>query len=516
MDTAQVIARPERQARIEVGVVLTSIFIIATCGLIYELIIGTLSSYLLGDSIFQFSLTIGFFLSAMGVGSFLSRAVTRHLLQTFLAVEIAIGLIGGFSAAGLFGAFALFPNSYVILMLATIVVLGVLIGLEIPVLTRLANRYGSLRNTLANVLAFDYLGALAASLLFPLVLLPYLGLSKTSFLVGMFNLLVVGLNLRVFGPGLPRARWTLAATVGALALLVAGFVQSANLTSLFEHRLYEDQIIYSEQSRYQRIVVTRRLDIVQLFLDNELQFSSRDEYRYHEALVHPALSLAPSRENVLIIGGGDGLAMREVLKYPDVQHATLVDLDPAMTHLGQTFGPIVALNQGSLNDPRVTVVNADGFQYLTNSRDLYQVIVVDLPDPRNESLARLYSREFYSLIQQHLARGGLFVTQSSSPYYVRQSFWCIVHTAAAAGLQVLPYQAYVPAFGEWGYVLGSNLKIDWSRLTPRVPTRFLTAQVIPGMPVFDADTSEVPTDVSTLENPAVTRYYLEGWKHWRN
>jgi|SRR5579859_402422 len=516
MESARTIASSERQARVEVGVVLTSIFVIATCGLIYELIIGTLSSYLLGDSIFQFSLTIGVFLTAMGLGSFVSRAVTRNLLGTFLAVEIAIGLLGGFSAAGLFGAFALFANSYPIIMIATIVVLGTLIGLEIPVLTRLARRYGSLRHTLSNVLAFDYLGALAASLLFPLILLPYLGLSKTSFLVGMFNLLVVGLNLRVFGRAVPWGRLTAAAALGALALLVAGFLQSATITSLFEHRLYEDQIIYSEQSRYQHIVVTRRLDIVQLWLDNELQFSSRDEYRYHESLVHPALSLAPSLENVLIIGGGDGLAMREALKYPGLQHATLVDLDPSMTRLGQTFGPLVALNGGSLNDPRVTVINADGFQFLAASRDLYQAIIVDLPDPRNENVARLYSREFYSLILQHLARGGMFVTQASSPYYVRQSFWCLAHTAAAAGLQVQAYHAYVPAFGDWGFVLGSNLKIDWSRLAPRVPTRFLTSGVLPTMTVFDSDTSDVPTDVSTLENPVVWRYYLAGWKNWRS
>ncbi len=308
----------ERESGIEVGALLTSIFIIAVCGLIYELIVGTLSSYLMGDSVFQFSLTLGFYLSAMGIGSFLSRAVKEDLLKTFLVVEIVIGLIGGASAAWLFGAYTLFRRSYVIVMIATLVVLGTLIGLEIPLLTRIARRYGTLRDTLANVLAFDYLGALAASLLFPLVLLPYLGLIKTSFLVGMFNLLVVGINLRVFGTRqtLPQGRAILLATVGALALLVAGFVQSAQVTSLFDQRLYQDQIIFEEQSRYQRIVVTAYQEDLRLFLDNELQFSSRDEYRYHESLVHPAMSLAPasagSREHVLIIGGGDGLVLREV------------------------------------------------------------------------------------------------------------------------------------------------------------------------------------------------------------
>lgn len=509
------IAAQDREAGIEVGALLTSIFIIATCGLMYELIIGSLSSYLLGDSVFQFSLTIGFFLTAMGIGSYLSRLVKEDLLKVFLIAEIAIGLIGGGSAAWLFGAYTLFRRSYAVIMIATIVVLGTLIGLEIPLLTRIARRYGNLRDTLANVLAFDYLGALVASLLFPLVLLPYIGLSKTSFLVGVFNLAVVGINLRVFGKALPPARLIMLSTLGALVLLMGGFIQSAAVTSFFEHRLYQDQIIFAEQSRYQRIVVTRYQEDVRLYLDNELQLSSRDEYRYHESLVHPAMSLAPSREHVLVIGGGDGLVARQVLKYSDVQQVTLVDIDPAMTRLGQTFGPIVALNGGSLNDPRVHIVNADGYKFLENSSDLYPVIITDLPDPRNESLAKLYSREFYGIVKRHLARGGIFVSQSSSPFFVRQAYWCIAHTAAAASLDVQTYHAYIPSFGDWGFVLASDLKVDWNSVQLRVPTQFLTNERLPTMTVFDPDTSEVTTDISTLENPAVLHYYLEGLGRWR-
>ena len=515
MDALENTRIQEREEKIEVGALLTSIFIIAVCGLVYELIIGSLSSYLLGDSVYQFSITIGFFLTAMGLGSFLSRVVTKNLLRIFLFVEIAIGLIGGFSAAGLFAAYTVFERSYSVIMIATIVALGALIGLEIPLLTRIAKRYGSLRDTLANVLAFDYLGALAASLLFPLVLLPYLGLSKTSFMVGMFNLLVVAINLRVFAKGLTQTRLISVATLGVVALLAGGFVQSAAITALFEHRLYQDQIIYAEQSRYQRIIVTRYQDDVRLFLDNELQFSSRDEYRYHESLVHPAMSLAPSRENVLVIGGGDGLVMREVLKYADVRRATLVDIDPAMTHLGQTFGPIVALNRNSLNDARVSIVNADGYRFLADSSDLYQVIIADLPDPRNETLARLYSRDFYGLVKRHLARGGIFVTQASSPYFVRTAYWCIAHTAADAGLNVQTYHVYVPSFGYWGFVLASDLDVHWSDIQLRAPTRYLSSEMLSAMTAFDADASEVPTEISTLENPAVWRYYLDGWRRWR-
>jgi spermidine synthase len=516
MQTWQSVRSETQQERVEVGALLTSIFIIAVCGLLYELIVGSMSSYLLGDSIHQFSLTIGFFLSAMGAGSFISRAVKRNLLDTFLLIEIAIALIGGFVASGLFAAFVMLQRSYTVIMVAALSILGALIGLEIPLLTRIAKRYGSLRDTLANVLAFDYLGALAASVLFPLVLLPYLGLSKTSFLVGMFNLLVVVIDLRVFGKNLPQARAYAMLTLAAFAVLVGGFLQSAAITSVFENVLYQDEIIYSEQSPYQRIVVTKYQDDLRLFLDRELQFSSRDEHRYHEALAHPAMSFAPSREHVLVIGGGDGLVTREVLKYPDVQRVTLVDIDAAVTRLGQTYAPIVALNQNALNDPRVTIVNMDGYKFLADSSDLYQVIIADLPDPRGESFARLFSRDFYGLVKRHLARGGAFATQASSPYFVRQAFWCIAHTVADAGLSMQPYQAYIPSFGYWGFVLASNQTVDWNSIKLRAPTRFVTKELLPLMLEFDADTTEVPTEISTLENPAVWRYYLEGWRRWRS
>jgi spermidine synthase len=227
------------------------------------------------------------------------------------------------------------------------------------------------------------------------------------------------------------------------------------------------------------------------------------------------MSLAPSHEQVLVIGGGDGLAMREVLKYKDVGHATLVDLDPAVTHLGQTFERLTELNGNSLNDPRVTVVNTDGYQYLVDSPDLYPVIIVDLPDPRNEALAKLYSKEFYTLVKRHLARGGIFVQQSSSPFFVRKAYWCVAHSAEAAGLNVQTYHAYIPSFGDWGFVMASDLKLDWSRAKIEVPTRFLTPGNLPEMTVFDPDTNEIPTEISTLQNPAVLRYYVEDWRHWR-
>jgi spermidine synthase len=450
----------------------------------------------------------------MGIGSWLSRLVQDRLLEVFLAIELALGVLGGFAAALLNAAYAAVPQSYTLIMIALLLLLGALIGLEVPLLTRIAADYGSLRDTVANVLTFDYIGALAAALLFPLLLLPVLGIMKTSFVVGAFNILIVALNLYIFWYRLKGRGGFVLGIGAALLLLGLGFAQSAQAVALFEHRLYQDEILHAEQSRFQRVVVTQYRDDLRLFLDRELQFSSRDEYRYHEALVHPAMALAANREHVLIIGG-DGLGAREVLKYADMQQVTLVDLDPAVTRLGQEFGPLVRLNAGALNDPRVRVVNADGYRFLTDSSDLYQVILIDLPDPRTESLARLYSREFYGLIGRHLAPGGMMVTQAASPYFAHKAYWCIVHTIQAAGFTVQPYHTYVPSFGEWGFVLASNVRYDWDGMALDVPLRYLEPALLPRMRQFDADMAQTPTSISTQDTAAVWRYYLEDWRRWR-
>lgn len=368
-------------AVVETGTLLLSIFIIAICGLTYELLVGSLSSYLLGDSIFSFSLTIGLFMSAMGVGSYCSRWIQRELLHWFVSIEIAIGLIGGFAAFSLYASFASANKLYYLAMFIVIALIGALIGIELPLLTRIISNYGSFKDAISNVLSFDYIGALVASLLFPLVLLPYLGLVKTSFLMGMLNLVVVFGNLYVFRKALWGSRGLYLSSVIAFLLLVVGFVQSVNIVSVFEQMLYQDQIFHSEQTQYQHIVVTKWNDDLRLYLDGGLQFSSRDEYRYHESLVHPALSLAHVRENVLILGGGDGLAAREVLKYPDVNSITLVDIDPEMTRFTATYPPIVAMNEGSMSNPKVRVVNQDAYKYLEDTTEMFDVVIVDFPDP---------------------------------------------------------------------------------------------------------------------------------------
>jgi spermidine synthase len=501
--------------RSEALTLLGTVFLVAACGLIYELLIATISAYLLGSSVTQFSLCIGVFLGAMGFGSWASQWVTRGLLRVFLATEIALGVAGGLSAWILFSAYALGAGYYVVLF-GLLIVLGGLVGLELPLLTRLLNAYGGLRTVIAQALSFDYVGALLGSLAFPLLLLPALGTTRTAFLVGFLNLAVAGANVWVFRTRL-RAFLVPLTLVGLLTLgLGAGFAASERVSSWFERRLYEDEVIYARQTPFQRIVFTRWKDDLRLFLDGNLQFASVDEYRYHEALVHPALGLSRNVEEVLVLGGGDGLGVREVLKHPGVRRVTLVDIDPAMTRLGRSYPALVRINRGALNDGRVRIVHDDAYKFLERDAVRYGVIIGDLPDPNNEALAKLYSREFYRLVRQRLARGGVFVTQATSPYFARDAFWCINLTLEEAGWKTTPFHVYVPSFGDWGFVLaGEERAPRLADARVSVPTRFLRAESLTALGVFDADIAR-PDDVdaSSLDHPRVLRYYEGGARRW--
>src|SRR5688572_21781610 len=435
---------------------LVSVFVVAACGLVYELAAGALASYLLGDSITQFSTVIGAYLFAMGVGSFLSRYVGAGLAARFVQVEIAVGLVGGWAAAALFVAFS-HTQHFRAVLYALVALTGMLVGLEIPLLLRLLRGRLAFRELVAQVLSLDYLGALAAALLFPLVMVPRLGLVRASLLAGLANVAVGLWSTWIFRQELPSAGFLRAAAVAALLCLGAGALGAERITAWSEDRLYADDIILARSSPYQRIVLTRWADDLRLFLNGHLQFSSRDEYRYHEALVHPALAAHPAPRRVLILGGGDGLAVREALRYPGVASITLVDLDPEMTRLFSDNPLLVAVNGGALRDPRVRIVNADAFVWLERERgERFDVAIADFPDPHNFSLGKLYSRSFYRVLHARLAPGGLAVVQATSPMFARQSFWCIAHTLASAGFDTRPYHAYVPSFGEWGFVLAAT------------------------------------------------------------
>jgi len=487
-----------------------TVVVVATAGLVYELVAAAAASYLLGDSITQFSTVIGAYLFAMGVGSFLSRWVQRGVAARFVQVEILVGLTGGWAATVLFVAFGQTAHFRAVLY-GVVGVVGVLVGLEIPLLLRLLRGRLVFRELVAQVLSLDYVGALAASILFPLLLVPRLGLIRTSLLVGLANAAVGLWSTWIFRRDLAAVGPLRALGVVALVGLGAGVVTADRITAWSEDRLYSDEIILARSTPYQRIVLTRWSDDVRLFLNGHLQFSSRDEYRYHEALVHPALAAHPAPRRVLVLGGGDGLAVREILRYPAVQSVTLVDLDSEVTRLF-TDNPLLAgLNGGALRDPRVRIVNADAFAWLTSVRDAFDVVVADFPDPHNFSLGKLYSRSFYRTLRSRLAPGGVTVVQATSPMFARRSFWCIAETMRSAGLVSRPYHVYVPSFGEWGFVLAGGEGWTPPRAYP-AGLRFLTVDATPALFAFPPDMAAVPVEVNRLDNQILVQYYGAEWQ----
>jgi spermidine synthase len=490
---------------------LGSVFVIAACGLVYELIAAAASTYLLGDSVTQFSVVIGIYLASMGVGSYLSKYVTTGLIVRFIDVELMIAVLGGFSAAVMFLSFAYAGPGFRVVLYAIVVLVGILVGLEIPLVMRILRDRLGFKELVAQVLTFDYLGALGVSIAFPLLLAPRLGLIRTAFLFGLMNALVAVWATWVFRDRIGRVSGLGIRCGVVTALLLGGFVYSDQLTKLSEDRLYVDQIVHAESSRAQRIVVTRWRDDWRLYLNGNLQFSSMDEYRYHEALVHPALATMPHARRALVLGGGDGLAVREVLKYKHIESVTLVDLDPAITRLFSEAPALRKLNADALNDPKVKVVNEDAFIWLENSRDFFDFVVIDFPDPSNHSLGKLYTTSFYSLLKRRLSAKGMAVIQSTSPLYARKSYWCVVTTLEDVGFEVTPFHALVPSFGEWGFIIASQ--------EPYVPPakyamdlRFVTPAMHAALFAFPKDMERVPTEVNRLNNHALVRYFESEWR----
>ncbi|MCA9792241.1 MAG: polyamine aminopropyltransferase [Candidatus Eremiobacteraeota bacterium] len=492
--------------------ILASVFLVATCGLVYELIAGALASYLLGDSVLQFSTVIGTYLFAMGVGSYLSKYVSRGLLLPFVQLQMLVGLLGGCSTAILYLTFG-YGSGFRLVLYLLVFAIGMLVGLEIPLLLRLLKDHLDFKDLVSQVLALDYVGALVASILFPLFLVPQLGLMRTAFLFGMVNVVVAMVFYHKLGK--PGFTGVLVQGSAILAFLLAGALYSTQLTSLAEEALYPDEVVLTRNTPYQRIAVTRGRRETRLYLNGNLQFASADEYRYHEALVYPALTSSPNPEHVLVLGGGDGLAVRELLKDDRVKTITLVELDPTMIDLFRNNPELAALNHGSLSSPKVEVIYQDAFVWLEESDRKFNVALVDFPDPGNYSVGKLYTDLFYRALKSHLTDDGVAAVQCTSPMYARRSFWCIIGTIESAGFVVRPYHAFVPSFGEWGFALISKSHLPGHlELPPGL--KFLNPAVAESMFIFPQDMARIPADVNRLFDQSLVRYYQQDWSAMNN
>ncbi|MBN2722505.1 MAG: polyamine aminopropyltransferase [Deltaproteobacteria bacterium] len=503
---------PETLKRGETILLLGAVFVTSICGLAYELVIGATGAYIAGDGVRQFAFTIGLFLSSMGFGSFLSRKVSSgQALQTFISAELMIGLLGGISHPSLYLLYA-YTQSYETIFYALLVVIGGLTGLEIPLITRILSKSSPLRINISNVLSLDYMGALITTVLFPLFLLPHFGLWYTSVFFGLINTILGGILLFSFR----KASWFrkilpgFLFTMATLLMLAGG---GRMFMAMADGAVYNEEIVFAKFSQYQRIVLTRWRTDLRLYLNGNIQFSSYDEYRYHEALVHPLMTSIPSRERILVLGGGDGLAVREIFKYKDVRHVDLVDLDPEVVKLARTNVHLKELNKNSLNNPKLHYHPEDAWKFAGRIKGLYNAIIVDLPDPSSENLVKVYSKQFYKLLSNHLAADGAMVVQATSPYFNRRSFWCIVRTVRATGLFTKPIHAHVPSFGEWGFVLAAPHKII-SNGKLSVPVKYLKNRMLETMAEFPGDLNEEQVGISTLDHPVILSYYLEDYKKY--
>jgi len=470
----------------------------------------------------------------MGIGSFISKYFQENLFDTFITIEIILGVIGGISATALYLAFA-YTKQYYVYNFVFIAVLGALIGLEIPIVARIINKYSGLKETLAQVFSFDYIGALAASVLFPLILLPWLGIIKTAFLIGIINLFIAFYNALFFRKFLKNGRTqVIVSSILMLVFIVAMFF-APKIDNTLEQKIYQDKIIFKTQTPYQHIIVTRWNTDYRLYINGALQFSSTDEYRYHESLVHIPLNLSLSHEKILILGGGDGLVVREVLKYEDVKHIHLVDLDPAITDLAQHNPIFLDINANAMNDKRVTIFNQDAYNFIQNSSEVYSAIIIDLPDPNDTGLGKLYTKEFYKMLAGRLDKSGVLVTQATSPYFSNKAYWCIVHTLGEVFEHPMAYQTNVPTFGIWGFVAAGKPidylhNTDSSNFIPNIikntgdrlksqkfsdSLQYLTPEILPNMFNFERDLQEQPTEINTLQTQKLVKYYMQSADMWR-
>jgi spermidine synthase len=450
----------------------------------------------------------------MGLGSYLSKFIERRLLVRFVEIELAIALVGGASAPILFAVYTNYGAFRAALYLIVMLV-GTLVGLEIPILIRLLKARLELKDLVARVLALDYVGALVASLLFPLLFLPRLGIHRTSLAFGLLNA-SVALIATFLLPVSHKVRWQLRAQCAVIITALAlGMVFIGQGVLRGESHYYGAPVVYARQSLYQRIVLTQSARTTRLFLNGNLQFSSDDERRYHEVLVHPAVAaLGRDPRQVLILGGGDGLAARELLRYPSIEHILLVDLDPAMTEVFSTVPVAVKLNEGSLSNAKLTVRNEDAFQFLEQSQDNFDLAVVDFPDPSNYALGKLYTLSFYRRLRERIGVRGVVVVQSTSPYYARGAFWSIAATMEAADFNILPLHVYVPSFGEWGYVIGGGPGIKRPSQLRIGGLSFLEGDVPADLFHSPPDMRRGDAPVNRLNDQQLVGIYTREWEEW--
>jgi spermidine synthase len=283
--------------------------------------------------------------------------------------------------------------------------------------------------------------------------------------------------------------------------------------------IYKAPIIVKEQTPHQLIVVTKKQDDIRLYLNRVIQFSSLDEYRYHEVLVHPVMMSHSAPKRILVLGGGESLAAREILKHRTVEVVDIIDLDPSIFQLAKNNADFKTINQNAALDPKVNLINDDAFSFLANNTLAYDIIISDLPDPNSEATAKLYTRQFFMLAKRSLAPDGKFITQSGEIYFSNTAFSCIVNTMKEVFDTVVPLHTYVPSFGDWGFVIGTSDRTKLKTAATDSPIfselKYLDKNATTQLFELPKDIAIVDTKINSLDNPVILNYFLNDWKKWK-
>lgn len=493
-----------------------ALFATGISGIVAEYILSTLASYFIGNAILQFTLIVSIMLFAMGLGSRLSKNFTKDVIVYFIITELILSVLVSFSALISYTIYGVTDISWLVIYILSICI-GLLIGLEIPFATRINDDFEELRLNISNILEKDYFGSLIGGLFFAFVGLPYLGLTYTPFVLGLLNLAVSYYLFKVLKEyvSLPSRKKLQITYILVATLILTGLYFAAPIVRFGEQVKYKDKIVYSEQTKYQKIVVTKWKKWHSLYINGNQQLSSFDEFMYHEPMVHIPMKLTKSHQNILILGGGDGCLAREVFKYKDVGKITLVDLDQNMIDLGKNYSVFQALNENSMNNSKLRTVTKDAFNFLEETTEKYDIIFVDLPDPNNVDLNKLYTKEFYRLCKLKLNDDGVFITQAGSPYYATKAFYCINKTLQASGFKTMPMHNQVLTLGEWGWVLAKKEPITAQEVKAielaDLNLKWLSNNAIPQLIAFGkplVDTTGVK--VNTIFSPKLYTYYTEG------
>ncbi len=532
-------------------------FLLGGCGLAYEYTLSKIASDLLGNSVQQWATMIATMLFAMGLGAEVQKHTPANALaDRLISTQVLLAVLGGFGPLIMIHGFALLPQIYIIIQYSLAFAVGMLIGYEIPLMMRINEEAEpEMRINLAQVLKMDYVGALVGALLWTFLLIRYLSIDRISFIVGLTTIASAILCYILYRKKIARPQLKIAELVVGGALVTAGLLMGRSLTLKAEQFLYQDPVITSLTSPFQHIVLTENQNgNLRCYINGHLQFNEADEHIYHENLVHPAMHLATRREKILILGGGDGLALREVLKYPDVQSVSLVDLDPMMTELAATDPNLIRLNGGSMQDPRLIrkqaagitkgpefiqtqpsqyekfsaashptatlhVINLDAAEFVKSTPGRFDVVIMDFPDPNSPDLAKLYGRPFYDHLEGLLHPGAIIVQQSGSTFQAREAYLCIGRTLKAAGFDAVPYHDNIPSFGDWGWWIatvgmpGSHTRGGLEKIPALiVSTRYLTPELIKSSLVFGKDQLfSKHQDFTSITQPRVYHYHLQGW-----